>query len=175
MPEPDTPDPLIQAVARELRRPAGLRPDLEQRAMADIHAGLDRRRLWNRARWAGLALAAGIAGWILIRPGPAPETIAAGSPTPALRPVEFSIKAPAARHVAVVGDFNDWDPAATPLVRATPDGRWTTAIPLHPGRYAYTFVVDGRRWLADPDRPRALGDDFGEPTSVVTVPERSSL
>jgi len=42
-------------------------------------------------------------------------------------------------------------------------------VPLAPGRYGYAFVLDGRRFVADPAAPRALGDDFGAPTSVVTV------
>jgi hypothetical protein len=45
-------------------------------------------------------------------------------------------------------------------------------IPLRPGRYRYTFVVDGTRWSRDPAAPRALEDDFGTPTSVITVAHR---
>ena len=40
---------------------------------------------------------------------------------------------------------------------------------LPPGRYAYAFLVDGQRWIADPAAPPAVGDDFGRPSSVVTV------
>jgi 1,4-alpha-glucan branching enzyme len=70
-----------------------------------------------------------------------------------------------------VGDFNDWDPRATPL-RATADSVWSVVVPLRPGRYHYTFVVDGTRWSRDPSAPRALEDDFGTPTSVITVAQR---
>ncbi len=42
-------------------------------------------------------------------------------------------------------------------------------MPLAPGRYQYAFVVDGRRFVADPAAPRAVDDDFGQPSSVVTV------
>jgi hypothetical protein len=42
-------------------------------------------------------------------------------------------------------------------------------VPLRPGRYHYSFVVDGRRWARDPAAPRALGEHFDRPTSAVTV------
>jgi hypothetical protein len=44
-------------------------------------------------------------------------------------------------------------------------------VPLRPGRYRYTFIVDGT-WHRDPAAPRALEDDFGTPTSVITVAQR---
>jgi len=83
--------------------------------------------------------------------------------------VDFGLLAPEARTVALAGDFNDWDPV--PLERS-PGGRWHLTVPLPPGRYHFTFVVDGSRWVADPGLPRAP-DDFGEPTSVITVLEHS--
>jgi len=44
-------------------------------------------------------------------------------------------------------------------------------VPLRPGRHRYTFIVDGTRWHRDPAAPRAL-DDFGAPTSVITIAQR---
>lgn len=85
----------------------------------------------------------------------------------------FVLVAPEARQVSLVGDFNDWDRGATPLVEVTQGGQggvWTVELPLQVGRrYSYAFVVDGHRWTADPAAPRAVGDDFGRPSSVVTV------
>jgi hypothetical protein len=82
-------------------------------------------------------------------------------------PTRFVFVAPNAQSVTIVGDFNDWDQQATPLVRH--QGVWTAEVTLPPGRYAYAFLVDGKRWIADPDAPPAVGDDFGRPSSVVTV------
>ena len=82
----------------------------------------------------------------------------------------FAVWAPNAASVSVVGDFNDWDPRATPLHPGT-DGVWTATLPLRPGRYRYTFIVDGS-WRRDPAAPRALEDDFGRPTSVITIAQR---
>jgi 1,4-alpha-glucan branching enzyme len=88
-----------------------------------------------------------------------------------VQPVEFVLRTAADSTVALVGDFNDWNPRATPL-RPTSDSVWSVVVPLRPGRYRYTFVVDGTRWSRDPSAPRALEDDFGTPTSVITVAQR---
>ena len=54
-------------------------------------------------------------------------------------------------------------------MRRSGDGRtWEIEVPLAPGRYAYSFVVDGRL-ERDPRAPQAVGDDFGSPSSVVMV------
>ncbi|MEJ7810625.1 MAG: isoamylase early set domain-containing protein [Gemmatimonadaceae bacterium] len=142
----------------------------------------------------GLALAAGVAAVALVggrlagreREGPvvvvaapdAPGAAAAGLPVAAAayeprgpRTVQFVLVAPAAISVAVVGDFNDWDPAGTPLQRTRANGVWAITLPLAPGRYQYTFVIDGTRWMPDPQAPRALENDFGRPNSVLTVAE----
>jgi hypothetical protein len=84
----------------------------------------------------------------------------------------FVLVAPGAKQVSLVGDFNDWDHGATPLVPAAAGGHggvWTVELPLQAGRYEYAFLVDGHRWTADPAAPPAVGDDFGRPSSVVTV------
>jgi hypothetical protein len=83
------------------------------------------------------------------------------------RPVRFALRMPAARRVALVGDFNRWDPAATPLVRGA-DG-WETEVALTPGRHAYAFVVDGARWVLDPAAPSEHDPDFGRARSVTVV------
>jgi hypothetical protein len=88
--------------------------------------------------------------------------------------VQFVLVAPDARGVSLVGDFNDWDVAATQLRPAAAGGVWTIEVPLAPGRHRYAFVVDGKRWLADPAAPRAVDDDFGTPSSVVTISERGA-
>ena len=85
------------------------------------------------------------------------------------RPVRLRLAAPTSSRVAVVGDFNDWDPAATPLRRAGDGGTWIVELRLKPGRYHYTFLIDGRRWARDPNSPPAAESDFGAPVSVLTV------
>jgi hypothetical protein len=89
----------------------------------------------------------------------------------ALEPVQFMFVAPSASHVALVGEFNDWDATATPMARAD-GGTWHVALPLARGRYVYAFVVDGRTWVADPQAPLAPERWFGARNSVLLVNDR---
>jgi hypothetical protein len=72
-----------------------------------------------------------------------------------------------AETVTVVGDFNDWDPDATPLRRV--NGIWSTMLALPPGTYEYMFVVDGGRWETDPLALRTRDDGFGGRNAVLDV------
>jgi 1,4-alpha-glucan branching enzyme len=96
-------------------------------------------------------------------PPVAPLTVAAG-----VLPVRFSLDAPAATTVSIVGDFNGWNPVALPMRRSADGARWEVDLVLPPGRYSYAFVVDGRL-SPDPRAPRAASDDFGMPNSVLMV------
>lgn len=117
-----------------------------------------------------------------VRDGAADAEVAAAAPAEATTPtsapaqqvVQFVLVAPGASTVSLVGDFNDWQVGATPL-RPVSSGRvWSVDVPLTEGRHRYAFVVDEDEWVADPAAPRAPGNDFGTPSSVVTVAERRS-
>ncbi len=192
MREDDEVTPLIERVAATLRRPAPLGADFDARVMAQVRATRRRSAAGRAIDWlreprpvllsplTGLALAAGVAlvliaagaALLTMRRAAARATVAAAAlPQPASRipnPVQFVLLAPQAHTVAIAGDFNGWDAGRTPLTRA-PSGLWTVQVPLEAGRYTYAFVVDGRRFVPDPAAPRAVGDDFGTPSSVVTV------
>jgi hypothetical protein len=73
-----------------------------------------------------------------------------------------------ARTVSLVGDFNGWRTQATPLEPAGPARAWVVTLPLARGRYEYAFIVDGKRWVADPYAP-ARADDFDTNSSIVNV------
>ncbi len=73
-----------------------------------------------------------------------------------------------AQSVAVIGSFNGWSPRATPM-RAVGPGRWEVSLSLEPGRYAYRFLVDGRRQVLDPAHPLREPDGFGGENSVLVV------
>jgi 1,4-alpha-glucan branching enzyme len=107
----------------------------------------------------------------------AARTVESGQPPVAMQPrvVQFVLVAPAASHVALVGDFNDWDAAATPLQQASSaEGVWSVTLPLTPGRHLYAFVVDDSKWVPDPSAARAPEDDFGAPNSVIMVGDQAS-
>jgi hypothetical protein len=168
-------DELLRRVVAELRRPVRLDPGVDARALRAIHDA-ERRGAWalpNRRRLplAGAALAAGLLVMVMLRmPSGADPVVSApvASAAPETRPVRLHLSAPASS-VAVVGDFNDWDPSATPL-RPTKEGDiWSVELRLRPGRYHYSFLIDGRRWKGDPSEPRASDSDFGAPVSVLTV------
>ncbi len=83
--------------------------------------------------------------------------------------VQFVLVAPSARRVAVVGDFNDWDSGAAPLTSS--GGVWSRQLDVPLGRHDYAFVVDGERWVRDPNAPQAPADEFGSGYSVLVVGE----
>jgi 1,4-alpha-glucan branching enzyme len=70
--------------------------------------------------------------------------------------------------VQVAGDFNGWNPARTPLEEVSA-GAWAVTIPLEPGRYKYMYVIDGRRWIADPFAAEQYDDGFGSQNAVLEV------
>lgn len=148
---------LAEAVAT-LQQPVALSEGYRTRALAAL--GPPARgpaRRWRLAVALPFAVAAGLALLLPRVPGPGPGD--------GRSPVAFHVSAPA-REVALVGDFNNWDPAANRLER---QGRtWNLTLRLPPGRYRYAYLVDGQRWLPDPGFP-AAGDDFGTPTAVITV------
>ena len=168
-------DDALHRMIDRLREPVEMDPRLDARVMARVASPGFAARAWGWLRrpraialsplaGLGLAAAAGLLFWVL--PARSPQATA---PLPAdVTPVQFVVVAPGAENVSLVGDFNDWDARLTPM-RADRDGRlWTVTVPLIAGRHRYAFLVNGARWLADPSAPRAP-DDFGAPSSVVTV------
>jgi hypothetical protein len=85
-----------------------------------------------------------------------------------VRLVPITYVNPAARTVAVVGSFNGWSPAATPMA-ALGNGRWRAEVRLGPGRFEYKLAIDGDHWIADPENPAAVSDGFGGRNSVLQV------
>lgn len=74
-----------------------------------------------------------------------------------------------ARQVAVIGDFNGWDTAAWPMHADRP-GRWQAIMPSPPpGRYHYKFLIDGERWVDDPENAAKEPDGFGGFNAVLEV------
>ncbi|HKW39976.1 MAG TPA: isoamylase early set domain-containing protein [Gemmatimonadales bacterium] len=167
----------LRLVAAVDRAPVALSPALDTRVMETVrrHAKSLARRAWRwlaaprevavrvRVRpwavWGGALAAAAAIALLLARPS---------SPAPSVVYVRFVLYAPGAKQVAVAGTFNQWDQQATPLVPAGMDGVWSTTVALPVGQHQYAFVVDGRRWVADPAAP-GVDDGFGRRNSVVAV------
>jgi 1,4-alpha-glucan branching enzyme len=74
-----------------------------------------------------------------------------------------------ANTVSVAGDFNEWDLRATPLKR-NGSGLWSTEVVVpHKGRFAYKFVVDGNRWIEDPNNGMKAPDNHGGLNSLLVI------
>lgn len=88
-----------------------------------------------------------------------------------LTDITFSMRADATQvqSIAVVGDFNDWDPNRNPLTDVNHDGLWTTTLKLEPGRYEYMFIIDGQKWVPDPSAYQYVNDGFGNKNAVLEI------
>ncbi len=84
-----------------------------------------------------------------------------------LHHVTFICRAPQAREVSLVGDFNDWVPAANPMVRQ-PDGRWAASLEISHGYHEYLFLVNGQPTL-DPNASGKTRNALNEPVSLLAV------
>jgi hypothetical protein len=75
---------------------------------------------------------------------------------------------PATTQVAVAGDFNGWDPAATPMTRH--GDAWVAWLALPVAEYEYQFVEDGgARRVADPLATTTRDDGFGGVNAVLNL------
>lgn len=56
----------------------------------------------------------------------------------------------AAETANLVGDFNNWDTAATPMNKFK-NGNFTVMLELQPGKeYQFRYFLNGERWANDP-------------------------
>ena len=191
----DNQDLMIARIARELKKPERIDPSFDARVMAEIRADraprltpwqwLVRPRSIRISPLGGLGFAGALAASLMLAvslsgnsssSGTTPESTAVAiqapvvpvAAQPPVQTIQFVLRAPRASSVALVGDFNDWDTARDQMQKSA-GGMWTITIPLTAGRYTYTFIVDGKRWVADPYAPPAPADELGQPSSVVTV------
>lgn len=199
----DPQEPYVEWIVREARRPVALAGDARARIMDAVRATPLPARPRRGIGWltsarplalsplASSLLAAGLVGIGVLaglslthRDGrhsvEQPTAVAATPQLPASLSSaavvhEFVLQAPQASHVSLVGDFNGWSDAATPMTR-TGDGKWIVKVKLPAGRHVYAFEVDGAggtKFLPDPAALRAPDDGFGQ-SSVVLVGQGSA-
>ncbi len=174
-----------EALAKRLQGATrGEIPPLPADFTARVMERLDAPGLWERlrGRWlsfprlaAASALAAGLAGVLYIGYFREPAMGPPLSVREALGPegqkvyfVRFALRQPGAKQVAVAGDFNQWTPSVL-APSADAEGVFTVEVPLAEGTYSYAFVVDGKRWVADPAADRWVEDGFGQRNSVINL------
>src|SRR5258705_2649603 len=191
-------DPYVRDIVGEARRPVVVDPAARHRLIEAIRLEPAPRRRSRVLAWlfeprhpslspaASMALAAGLVGigilggLVIHRRGrlwtEQDPPVAVGNPplpdSGTARAIRFVLIAPQAAHVSVVGDFNGWDPSATPMSAQREPGKsgtWSVFVPLQPGLHTYSFVVDGTHFVADPSAPIAPDDGYGHRSSVVIV------
>jgi Carbohydrate-binding module 48 (Isoamylase N-terminal domain) len=145
-------------------------------------------RRWRLAGLGSLVAAAAVVGFIVRGPltRSAPSGTAASSAATSSVPVQpavngsldvmpipqqFVFRSASARRVSLVGDFNAWNAASAPMVRASDGDLWSVTIPIAPGRHTYGFMVNDSVFALDPDArvARARDPDLGVEGSVVIV------
>lgn len=104
---------------------------------------------------AGLAAAAIL--WVAIWP----------APEPSLRPWRFVIYQPDAQGVELAGSFSGWK--RIPLKHAGSSGYWEITLELSEGDHRFSYIIEGRRRMADPTIAVREADDFGGENSILTV------
>jgi hypothetical protein len=160
----------VVSVLREAVEPNDLWRHRLVHRLAEETIARNTERRWSLRPWVAIAagvacMAAGGAAALLVGPqrSETPRQVTAARPL-----IRFTLDAPAATTVSIVGDFNGWRAGSLPLRRSSDGRTWEIHVPLPPGRYAYSFVVDGQL-ARDPMAPQSGGDDFGSPNSVVLV------
>ncbi len=121
---------------------------------------------WNMASALGMAVIVLVAVIAVSRMHRQPAMNAAG-PVESAASVRLTFYAPQARTVSVAGDFNKWRTDADEMKGA--DGMWSIELKLKPGVYSYSFVVDGKSWVADPGAQTYEDDGFGARNAVLRV------
>jgi hypothetical protein len=84
------------------------------------------------------------------------------------QPITFEIQAADARVVAVIGEFNDWDPEQGRLQGPDEAGRWRLTVPVPPGRWRYNYLVDDEV-VTPQDAEATVDDGFGGTSAVLWV------
>ncbi len=90
-------------------------------------------------------------------------------PTPVTGGMRFSISAPTAKSVALVGSFNGWSTTAHRMSATGSDGQWSVVVPLSHGEHTFTYVIDGKTWLVPPLADDYVTDGFGATNGIVVV------
>jgi 1,4-alpha-glucan branching enzyme len=87
--------------------------------------------------------------------------------TKSLKKVHFTLSAPEAQNVFLLGDFDDWETHPHSL-KKDKKGNWKISINLTPGRYEYRFLVDGE-WQNDPHCDAFVHNTFGSENCLLTL------
>lgn len=99
---------------------------------------------------------------------PSPQDRQPEKSEPPVRQASFSISAPSAKEIYLVGDFNSWKINDESRLSRLDEGKWEKNLGLVPGRYRYKFVVDGE-WMLDSQNQEREPNAFGTFDSVIKL------
>ncbi len=71
--------------------------------------------------------------------------------------------------VALLGDFNAWDPK-THCLKARKDGSFSLTLSLDAGQdYRFRYLMDGSTWTNEAEADQLVPNQFGTSDSLITV------
>jgi len=74
-----------------------------------------------------------------------------------------------ATQVNLVGEFNNWELDSMPMNKLK-DGDFSISIYLEKGQeYQFKYLIDGWRWVNDPDSDKHVPNGFHSENSVIIV------
>ncbi|MEX0685876.1 MAG: isoamylase early set domain-containing protein [Balneolales bacterium] len=74
----------------------------------------------------------------------------------------------ASNKVALVGDFNEWDPTKN-LLKKSGD-TWQTTLRLNPDtEYKFRYFIDDHKWANDDTADGSIANTFGTEDSILNV------
>lgn len=78
--------------------------------------------------------------------------------------------APEAQEVAVLGDFNDWNPAEAITMKKQKNGVFKAVVELETGKeYQFRYLINGEQWENDNEADAYVPSGFGADNSVVST------
>lgn len=98
-----------------------------------------------------------------------PSVLKASVPKSLAGAVRFTVLAPGAKQVVLVGSFNGWTKDATPMKILDGSSVWLVDVPLAEGEHTFMYVIDGVRWMTPPQAEDFVIDGFGQTNGVVIV------
>jgi 1,4-alpha-glucan branching enzyme len=80
--------------------------------------------------------------------------------------VTFEVENPEAGEIAVLGDFNGWQPET---MKKFKNGKHKLTVDLEPNReYQFRYLIDGTQWGNEAEADRHQANEHGEENSVIT-------
>lgn len=104
--------------------------------------------------------------WVLVLAAPG-----VGADETGLHEATFSLYAPQAKSVEIIGDFNQWQSGVTSLAGPDETGRWRTKLTF-PGtwsRIEYVYWVNNAYRQVDPEQP-FVPDGFSGENNILVLP-----